>query len=61
LSAEHSRLELERPSATPRVGDRVELIVGYSDTTVHLHDELIGIRHGRVATCWRIVGRGKIK
>jgi D-serine deaminase-like pyridoxal phosphate-dependent protein len=61
LSAEHATLELERPSETPRVGDRIEFVVGYSDTTVHLHEEMIGIRHGRVEVVWPVAGRGKIK
>jgi len=61
LSAEHATLELEHPSETPRVGDRVEFVVGYSDTTVHLHEELIGIRRGRVEVVWPVAGRGKIK
>jgi D-serine deaminase-like pyridoxal phosphate-dependent protein len=61
LSAEHATLELERPSETPRVGDRVEFVVGYSDTTVHLHEEMIGIRRGRIEVVWPVAGRGKIK
>src|SRR5438045_8816506 len=32
ISAEHAKLELEEPSATPKIGDKLELIVGYSDT-----------------------------
>ncbi len=61
LSAEHTTVELELPSETPRVGDRIEFVVGYSDTTVHLHEEMIGVRNGRIEEVWRIAGRGKIK
>ena len=61
LSAEHTTLELELPSATPRVGDRIEFVVGYSDTTVHLHEEMIGLRRGRIEEVWRVAGRGMIK
>jgi D-serine deaminase-like pyridoxal phosphate-dependent protein/predicted dehydrogenase len=61
LSAEHTTIELELPSETPRIGDRVEFVVGYSDTTVHLHDEMIGVRRGQVEVVWRIAGRGKIR
>jgi D-serine deaminase-like pyridoxal phosphate-dependent protein len=61
LSAEHSKIELEQPSATPRIGDKIELIVGYSDTTVHLHEEIVGVRGGRVEAVWRVAGRGKMK
>ena len=61
LSAEHATIELELSSETPKVGDRVEFVVGYSDTTVHLHEEIVGIRKGRIEVVWRIAGRGRIK
>ena len=61
LSAEHATIELELPSETPRVGDRMEFVVGYSDTTVHLHEEIVGTRNGRVEDVWRVAGRGKIQ
>jgi D-serine deaminase-like pyridoxal phosphate-dependent protein len=61
LSAEHTKIELGQPSADPRIGDKIELIVGYSDTTVHLHEEIIGVRGGRVEAVWRVAGRGKMK
>ena len=61
LSAEHTKIELEQPNAAPKIGDKIELIVGYSDTTVHLHEEIVGIRGGRIESIWRVAGRGKIK
>lgn len=61
LSAEHSKIELEEPSLTPKIGDKIEFIVGYSDTTVHLREEIVGVRGGRVAAIWRVAGRGKLK
>jgi len=61
LSAEHATIELEAPSERPRIGDKVEFIVGYSDTTVHLHEEIIGVRQGRIEAVWRVAARGKIK
>ncbi|MEW6752528.1 MAG: alanine racemase [Candidatus Latescibacterota bacterium] len=59
FAAEHLTLELEEPAATPAVGDRVELIAGYSDTTVHLHEHLVATRQGRVEAVWPVAGRGK--
>jgi D-serine deaminase-like pyridoxal phosphate-dependent protein len=61
LSAEHTTIELENPSETPRIGDRVEFIVGYSDTTVHLHEEIVGIRRGRIEAIWPVAARGRSK
>jgi D-serine deaminase-like pyridoxal phosphate-dependent protein len=61
LSAEHTKIELEQPSAVPGIGGKIELVVGYSDTTVHLHEEIVGVRGGRVEAVWRMAGRGKMK
>jgi len=61
LSAEHAKIELEQPSTMPKIGDKIEFIVGYSDTTVHLHEEIVGVRGGHVESVWRVAGRGKIK
>ena len=61
LSAEHATIELEAPSVTPHVGDRLEWVVGYSDTTVHLHEEIYATRKGRIEAVWPILGRGKIR
>ena len=44
-----------------KIGDKIELIVGYSDTTVHLHEEIVGIRGGRIESIWRVAARGKVK
>jgi D-serine deaminase-like pyridoxal phosphate-dependent protein len=61
LSAEHTTIELAAASETPRVGDHVEFAVGYSDTTVFLHDEMIALRGGRVEAAWRVAARGKLR
>ena len=61
LSAEHTTLELAAPSATPDIGDKIEFIVGYTDTTTMLHEELYGLRDGQVEVVWPILGRGKLR
>jgi D-serine deaminase-like pyridoxal phosphate-dependent protein len=61
LSAEHTKIELAQPSETPRIGERVEFVAGYSDTTVHLHEEIVAMRDGRIAAIWPVAARGKIK
>lgn len=61
LSAEHGTVELASPSAEPRVGDKIEFVVGYSDTTVVLHNELYGIRDGSIETVWPLLGRGRLQ
>ena len=61
LSAEHTTIELDAPSETPRVGDQVAFIVGYSDTTIHLHEEIVVVRKGAVVDRWPVSARGRIK
>ncbi len=60
LSAEHATIELEQPSPTPKLGEPLEFIVGYGDTTVHLHDTLYGVRGGIVEVEWPVLARGKL-
>jgi D-serine deaminase-like pyridoxal phosphate-dependent protein len=61
LSAEHATVELAEPAASPRVGDRVEFVPGYTDSTVFLHDELHAVRDGWVEATWPISGRGRTR
>jgi D-serine deaminase-like pyridoxal phosphate-dependent protein len=61
MSAEHGKIELAEPSKAPRVGDKIEFVVGYSDVTVALHNELYGIREGTVETVWQLLGRGRLQ
>jgi D-serine deaminase-like pyridoxal phosphate-dependent protein len=61
LSAEHAIVELAEPSDEPRVGDKIEFIVGYTDTTTMLHEEIVGTRNGRVESIYPVAGRGKLR
>lgn len=61
MSAEHGTVKLTEPSETPRVGDKIEFVIGYSDVTVALHDEIYGIRDGIVETVWPLLGRGRLQ
>ena len=61
LSAEHGYLELKNPVHPLKIGDKIELISGYSDMTVFLHNEIYGIRSNRVEAVWDILGRGKLQ
>jgi D-serine deaminase-like pyridoxal phosphate-dependent protein len=61
LSAEHGIIQLSEDSLSPVVGETIDLMVGYGDSTVFLHDRLIGVRDGIVEASWEIQGRGKIR
>jgi D-serine deaminase-like pyridoxal phosphate-dependent protein len=58
LSAEHGILSDENNVLT--TGDQVELIPGYSDAMLLLHDHLIGHRRGVVTDVIPLLGRGRL-
>lgn len=60
LSAEHGNIHLTEPSETPCVGDRLTLLVGYSDQAVHLHEQIHAARDGKVVAVWPTLARGKL-
>ena len=60
LSAELDSPVLREPNDRLRVGDKLEWLVGYGDTTVCLHDQLVGTRGDCVEVVWPVLGRGKL-
>lgn len=61
MSAEHTTLDMARAVPHPKVGDRLQFIVGYSDSTVFLHDNLIAMRNGAIELTWPLLARGKLQ
>lgn len=61
LSAEHGRLLVEPEAGDLRIGDRLELIPGYSDFTCVLHDRFFGMRKGRLESMLLLEGRGRLQ
>ncbi|MDZ4689052.1 MAG: DSD1 family PLP-dependent enzyme [Planctomycetaceae bacterium] len=61
LSAEHCTLQLGPESQTLRIGDQVELIVGYSDFTTLLHEEFYVFHGDRLEAIWPIWARGRLQ
>lgn len=61
LSAEHCQLKLNGESQNLKIGDKIELIVGYADFTTVLHDHFYGFRQDRLEVVWPIQGRGKLQ
>ncbi|HEY1089857.1 MAG TPA: DSD1 family PLP-dependent enzyme [Burkholderiaceae bacterium] len=47
-----------RGADRPGLGDTLLLVPGHCDPTLNLHDELIGLRAGRVECIWPIAARG---
>lgn len=61
LTAEHGQFEMAQPSLEPRIGNKIEWYVGYSDMTVFLHDEMYAVRNGLVEAIWPILARATMR
>ncbi|HEY0290719.1 MAG TPA: DSD1 family PLP-dependent enzyme [Hansschlegelia sp.] len=61
FSAEHGKIELDADAVAPRVGDRIRFVVGYADTTVHLHDAIFAARAGRIERVWPVSAAAKLR
>lgn len=59
LSAEHGVFAVTTGTG-PQIGDLLQFVAGYSDSTTFLHDFFLGMREGRVEQVWEILGRGKL-
>jgi len=60
MNEEHGLLDVSASGIRLRPGDLVDVIPNHVCTTVNLHRELFGVRHGLVETVWNIAARGKI-
>lgn len=59
MSEEHGILELGGTTWRPQVGERVRVVPNHVCIVVHLFDEVIGIREGRIAERWPVAARGR--
>ena len=60
-SAEHGIITLSEDNHTIKVGDAFDFMIGYSDATVFLHDQIYGLRSNTVEAVWPLLGRGKLR
>ncbi|HID21423.1 MAG TPA: DSD1 family PLP-dependent enzyme [Planctomycetaceae bacterium] len=58
IHAEHCMVRLGPNARDLAIGDKLELVVGYSDFTTVLHDHFYGFRGDRLEVIWPIAGRG---
>ena len=61
LSAEHGDLELAPSAADLKIGDRLEMIPGYSDMTTVLHNQFHGFRGNQRELVWPLEARGHLQ
>jgi D-serine deaminase-like pyridoxal phosphate-dependent protein len=61
LSEEHGTVNLSACPKKPEVGEIVSVIPNHTCVVTNLHDELIGVRKGRVEVVWTVAARGTIR
>ncbi len=61
LSAEHGWIDVGQDAQDLKIGDKVELIVGYADFTTVLHDTFHVFRDERLEAVWPISARGALQ
>jgi D-serine deaminase-like pyridoxal phosphate-dependent protein len=60
LSAEHGILRLDPTAQDVTIGQRLEIVPGYSDFTCVLHDRYYALRGNEVEAIWPLAARGKL-
>ena len=62
-SEEHGHVDLSAcaEGKRPEVGERVTVIANHCCTTTNMHDEVVGVRGGKVEVVWPVLARGKVQ
>lgn len=61
MSVEHGHVDVSKSSHQFKVGERLQVIPLHQEMCLNLHDELVGVRNGKVEVVWPVAGRGKVK
>lgn len=60
MSVEHGHVDVSECSHQFKVGEQLSVIPLHQGMTSNLHNELVGIRDGKIEAIWQIAGRGKV-
>lgn len=61
LSEEHGHLNIRHSTRSYGVGERLTIIPNHVCSTINMHNEVYGVRDGRVETVWQVAGRGMVR
>ncbi len=61
MNEEHGFVKLPNGPGEFNIGDRVRVIPNHICVAMNLHEQVYGIRGGRVVETWRVEGRGKLQ
>ncbi len=61
MNEEHGYVDIRRCRREFSVGDRLRVIPNHICTAMNLHEQVYGVRAGRVEQVWKVEGRGKLQ
>ena len=61
LSAEHGQLKLAPAAQDLRIGERLEIVPGYSDLTTVLHNQFYVLQDDKLVDIWPLAARGRLE
>jgi len=61
LNEEHGVVLFEEGAPAPQVGEVVTIIPNHTCVVTNLHDQLVGVRGGKVETVWDVAARGLVR
>lgn len=61
MFVEHGLIDVSSCKHRFRVGEKLSVIPLHQGMTLNLHDELIGVRKGKVEAIWQVTARGKAR
>ncbi len=59
MYVEHGLIDASACKHKFKIGERISIIPVHQGMTLNLHDELVGVRKGKVEVIWQIAARGK--
>jgi D-serine deaminase-like pyridoxal phosphate-dependent protein len=61
MNEEHGFVDMTHAERTFAIGDRVHIIPNHVCTAMNLHEQVHGVRAGRVEETWKVDARGKLQ
>jgi D-serine deaminase-like pyridoxal phosphate-dependent protein len=61
MNEEHGFIDIRDTGRKFAIGDRVRIIPNHICPAVNLHEQIYGIRNGKVEQVWQVEGRGKLQ
>jgi D-serine deaminase-like pyridoxal phosphate-dependent protein len=61
MNEEHGFIDMRHAGRSFRIGDRIHILPNHICVAMNLHEQVYGVRGGRVEQVWRVEARGKLQ